>query len=51
MEKWGEDINLVDGHVLQINQQLEEKKEDKFVNLIIEVIVQATLKEYYEKGN
>lgn len=30
---------------------IEQEKEQKFVNLIIEIVVSSTLKEYYEKGN
>ena len=51
MEKMIKDTNSINDHLKQINQELEEKKEEKFVNLIIEIIVQSTLKEYYEKSN
>lgn len=32
-------------------QELEREKEEKFVNLMIEIIVSITLKELYEEGN
>ncbi len=51
MEKWGEDLDLAGDNTLKANRQTEEKKEEKFINLIMEVIVQATLKQYYEKGD
>ena len=33
------------------NNEIVEEKEQKFVNLVIEIIVSSTLKEYYEKGD
>lgn len=42
------DIEL---YSLKINQKREVEKEEKIVNLIIEIILSATLKEYYEKSN
>lgn len=41
----------IDKTILEINKQREREKEEKFVNLIIEIIVSATLREYYEKSN
>lgn len=32
----------------KITRENEKEKEEKLVNLIIEIIVQSTLKEYYE---
>lgn len=32
-------------------EEIEREKEQKFVNLLIEIILSKTLKEYYEKGN
>lgn len=32
-------------------EDLEREKEQKFVNLMIEIIVSLTLKELYEEGN
>jgi hypothetical protein len=36
---------------LEIQEQREREKEEKFVNLISEIIVSATLREYYEKSD
>jgi len=36
---------------IDINQKRQAKKEEKVVNLIIEIILSTTLKEYYEKSN
>lgn len=41
----------IDKTILDINEQMEREKEERFVNLIVEIIVSATLKEYYEKSN
>ena len=41
----------IDKAILEINEQREREKEEKFVDLIIEIIVSATLREYYEKSN
>ena len=37
--------------ILEINEQREREKEEKLIILITEIIVSATLKEYYEKSN
>lgn len=39
----------IDKTILEVNEQREREKEEKFVDLIIEIIVSATLREYYEK--
>lgn len=41
----------IESYTLRINQKREVEKEEKIVNLIIEIILSATLKEYYEKSN
>lgn len=51
MENVKEKTDLVDEKILKTNSQIEQEKEQKFVNLIIEIIVSSTLKEYYEKGD
>ncbi len=51
MENVKEKTDLVDEKILKTNSQIEQEKEQKFVNLIIEIIVSYTLKEYYEKGD
>lgn len=51
MENVKEKATLMDDEILKSNDQFEQEKEQKFVNLIIEIIVSSTLKEYYEKGD
>jgi len=41
----------VDQKITSINKEAEQQKEEKLVNLIVEIIVSSTLKEYYEKSN
>ncbi len=42
---------LTDKRMLKTIEETEEEKAQKLVNLIVRVIVKATLKEYYEKSN
>ena len=35
----------------KIYEELEREKEQKFVNLMIEIVVSLTLKELYEEGD
>lgn len=51
MENVKENTALMDDKIMKSNDQFEQEKEQKFVNLIIEIIVSSTLKEYYEKGD
>lgn len=37
--------------IQEISEQREREKEEKLIILITEIIVSATLKEYYEKSN
>jgi hypothetical protein len=41
----------MDEIIFKTFEVIEEEREQKLVNLIIEIIVSSTLKEYYEKGN
>lgn len=41
----------MDETIFKIFELIEQEKEQKLVNFIIEIIVSSTLKEYYEKGN
>lgn len=41
----------IDRAISEIQEQTEREKEEKFVNLISEIIVSATLREYYEKSD
>ena len=38
-------------YISKIYDATEQEKEQKFVNLMIEIIVSLTLKELYEEGN
>ena len=51
MENAKEKTNLTDEKILKTNDEIEQEKERNFVNLIIEIIVSITLKEYYEEGD
>lgn len=51
MENMKEDTTLLDNKISKTIDQFEQEKEQKLVNLFIEIIVSSTLKEYYEKGD
>ena len=48
-----EDIKQTDNdeHIAKIYDETEQEKEQKFVNLLIEIIMSLTLKELYEEGD
>ena len=53
MKKGDEYLKITDNQKdnIGINQKRELEKEEKVVNLIIEIILSTPLKEYYEKSN
>ena len=53
MKKGDEYLKISDNQKdnIDVNQKRQAKKEQKVVNLIIEIILSTTLKEYYEKSN
>ncbi|MGV0752385.1 hypothetical protein [Empedobacter brevis] len=53
MKKGDEYLKIFDNQKdnIDVNQKRLAKKEEKVVNLIIEIILSTTLKEYYEKSN
>ncbi len=51
MENVKENTVEMDDKILKTIDQFEQEKEQKIVNLFIEIIVSSTLKEYYEKGD
>ena len=53
MKKGDEYLKISDNQKdnIDVNQKRQAKKEEKVVNLIIEIILSTTLKEYYEKSN
>ena len=46
-----QETSEIDKAISEIQEQTEREKEEKFVNLISEIIVSATLREYYEKSD
>jgi len=51
MEKVNEKTDLVVKNISKTIGEIEQEKERDFVNLLIEIIVSLTLKEYYEKSD
>ncbi|MDX9880543.1 MAG: hypothetical protein RBS73_00665 [Prolixibacteraceae bacterium] len=51
MKNAEEKTGLTDEIIKKTNEQIEQEKERNFVNLIAEIIVSVTLREYYEKGD
>ena len=51
MENEKEKTPLLDDKISQTTYEFEQEKERKIVNLLIEIIVASTLKEYHEKSN
>lgn len=51
MEKLRENDLKNNQVILKTYEDSEQEKEKKFGNLIVEIIVAITLKEYYEKGD
>jgi hypothetical protein len=51
MEMLIEDTILMEDKILKTNESIVKEKENKLVNLIVEIIVSVTLKEYYEKSD
>ena len=41
----------IDEYMSKNYEEIEQEKEQKFVNLMIEIIVSLTLKELYEEGD
>lgn len=49
-ENFGTSNNIED-RIEKIDSEVEREKEEKLVNLIIEIVVSSTLKEYYETSD
>lgn len=45
------ETSTIDKNILEFNEQQEIEKEERLLDLIIEIIVSSTLKEYYETSN
>ncbi|WP_432221862.1 hypothetical protein ACRASX_15390 [Flavobacterium sp. TMP13] len=46
-----EDKSLIDGKIDELKFDIEKLNEQKFVNLLIEIIVSITLNELHEKSD
>ncbi len=51
MKNAEEKTGLTDEIIKKTNEQIEQEKEQDFVNLVVEIVVSITLREYYEKGD
>ncbi len=51
MEKGFEKEEPANEKILKTLDEIEAEKEQKLTNLIVKIIVKATLKDYYEKGD
>ena len=51
MEKRIENGQLLDEKIAKNIDEIELEKEKQLVNLIVEIIIKATLKDYYEEGD
>lgn len=51
MDDFNNETTDNDSIISKIYQEIEFQKEEKFVNLITEIIVSITLKELYEEGD
>lgn len=41
----------IDEYISKNYEEIEQEKEQKFVNLMIEIVISLTLKELYEEGD
>lgn len=41
----------IEHYIIEENEKIEQEKEQKFVNLLIEIIVSLTWKELYEESD
>ncbi|MGV3761403.1 hypothetical protein [Parapedobacter sp.] len=48
MDKSTDNQSFQKKDLLKTSEEIEKEKEEKLVNLIVQIIVEATLKEYYE---
>lgn len=46
-----ENSSTLDQKIIENIEEIEREKEEKLLNLIAEVIIKKTLKEFYEEGN
>jgi len=51
MENGTDNEQLIDDKIAKNIEEIEREKEKKLVNLIVKIIVKATLKDYYEEGD
>lgn len=48
---FSENSQLTSGKIHDINAEIEQHKEQDFVNLMVDIIVSMTLKQLYEEGD
>ena len=51
MEKGIDNEQFINDKIAKNIDEIELEKEKKLVNLIVEIIVKTTLKDYYEEGD
>ena len=51
MDKATDNQSFQKKYVLKTSEEIDKEKEEKLVNLIVQIIVEATLKEYYENSD
>jgi hypothetical protein len=51
MENEDTDSELIDAKIFNCIKQFEKGKEQRLIELIIEILVMSTLREYHEKSN
>ncbi|MDP2159366.1 hypothetical protein [Flavobacterium sp.] len=51
MEEKGDDKSLIDNKITENFIDFEKEKEQKILNLLVEIIISTTLKELYEKSD
>ena len=51
MDKATDNQSFQQKNLLKTSKEIKKEKEDKLVNLILQIIVEATLKEYYENSD
>lgn len=51
MDKSTDNQSFQKKNLLKNSEEIDKEKEEKLVNLIVQIIVEATLKEYYENSD
>lgn len=51
MKEKDDDKSLIDNKIAENFSDFEQEKEEKLLNLLVEIIISTTLKELYEKSD